>query len=66
MDDLGVTEGFRGKGLGKLLFNKSLAFVKEIGATCLELGVWEFNEQSIKFYEGMGMKTQARKMEIKL
>ncbi|WHY84655.1 GNAT family N-acetyltransferase [Neobacillus novalis] len=66
MEDLGVTEKFRGEGLGKLLFNKALEFTKEVGATSLELGVWEFNEQAIKFYEAMGMKTQARKMEIKL
>jgi ribosomal protein S18 acetylase RimI-like enzyme len=66
MDDLGVTDGFRGKGIGKLLFNKALEFTKEVRATSLELGVWEFNEQAIKFYEGMGMNAQARKMEIKL
>ncbi|MGG1684271.1 N-acetyltransferase family protein [Pseudalkalibacillus sp. NRS-1564] len=63
MEDFGVSNYFRENGLGKMLFNKAIEFTKEIGATSLELGVWEFNETAIKFYESMGMKTQARKME---
>ncbi|MEL3971890.1 GNAT family N-acetyltransferase [Rossellomorea oryzaecorticis] len=66
MEDLGVKETFRGNGLGRLLFEKAIEFTKEVGAVSLELGVWEFNETAIKFYETMGMKTQARKMEIRL
>ncbi|WP_456274698.1 N-acetyltransferase family protein [Bacillus sp. AK031] len=64
MEDLGVNHNFREKGLGRLLFDKEIDFTKEVGAASLELGVWEFNETAIKFYEAMGMKTQARKMEI--
>ena len=66
MEDFGVTETFRENGLGKLLFNRALEFTKEIGAKSLELGVWEFNKTAIMFYESMGMKTQARKMEYKI
>ncbi|MEB6550944.1 GNAT family N-acetyltransferase [Heyndrickxia sporothermodurans] len=66
MEDFGVAGSFRGEGFGKLLFNKAIEFAKKIGAVSLELGVWEFNRQAIKFYEAMGMKTQARKMEIEI
>lgn len=66
MEDFGVNKNFRKKGLGRLLFDKAIEFTREVGATSLELGVWEFNDTAIKFYEAMGMKTQARKMEIKL
>jgi diamine N-acetyltransferase len=61
-----VKETFRGNGLGRLMFEKAIEFTKKAGAVSLELGVWEFNETAIKFYEAMGMKTQARKMEIRL
>lgn len=66
MEDFGVNQNFREKGLGRSLFDKAIEFTKEMDASSLELGVWEFNDSAIKFYEAMGMKTQARKMEIKL
>ncbi|MFC7783317.1 GNAT family N-acetyltransferase [Rossellomorea sp. GCM10028870] len=66
MEDFGVNQNFREKGLGRLLFDKAIEFTKEVGAESLELGVWEFNDTAITFYEAMGMKTQARKMEIKI
>lgn len=64
MEDLGVLVNYQGQGLGKMLFNQALMYTKAAGAKSLELGVWEFNEQAINFYEAMGMRTQARKMEI--
>ncbi|WP_051189055.1 GNAT family N-acetyltransferase [Halalkalibacillus halophilus] len=66
MEDFGVNKNYKENGLGRLLFDKALEFTEEVNATSLELGVWEFNETAIKFYEAMGMQTQARKMEIKL
>lgn len=66
MEDLGVKEEYRGKGLGKLLYQKAIEFARENETTSLELGVWEFNEEAIKFYKSMGMKNQARKMEIQI
>lgn len=48
------------------MFQKAIEFGKEKGATSLELGVWEFNEEAINFYKFMGMKDQARKMEVKI
>ncbi|WP_064093507.1 GNAT family N-acetyltransferase [Rossellomorea aquimaris] len=66
IEDFGVDEAFRGMGLGKLLFEEVVAFTKELGIMTLELGVWEFNQNAIGFYESMGMQAQSRKMEIRL
>ena len=66
MDDFGVDRKYRGKGVGKQFFGKIVEFAKSIEADSLELSVWEFNEQAIKFYESMNMKTKIRQMEIHL
>lgn len=66
MDDFGVDQTFRGKGLGKRLFGEIVEYAKTIGADSLELGVWEFNEDAIKFYESMNLRTKSRLMEIRL
>ncbi|MCA1054125.1 GNAT family N-acetyltransferase [Rossellomorea aquimaris] len=66
MDDFGVDVTYRGKGLGKAFFRKIVEFAKDIEADSLELGVWEFNEDAIKFYESMNLKTKVRRMELKL
>lgn len=66
MDDFGVDIKYRGKGMGKIFFGKILEFAKNIEADSLELGVWEFNENAIKFYESMNLKTKMRRMEISL
>ncbi|WP_409253902.1 GNAT family N-acetyltransferase [Bacillus sp. SCS-153A] len=66
MEDLGVAPSYQRKGLARMLFEKALEFTKDCHADSLELGVWEFNQTAIEFYEQMGMTTQARKMEIKV
>jgi diamine N-acetyltransferase len=32
----------------------------------MQLTVWEFNKNAIKFYESLGMSTMNRRMELKL
>lgn len=66
MEDLGVNERYRSHGLGRKLFQQAMEFGKENHAATLELGVWEFNEEAIGFYQSMGMNNQARKMEIRI
>ncbi|RBP04457.1 GNAT family N-acetyltransferase [Rossellomorea aquimaris] len=66
MDDFGVDYKYRGKGLGRVFFEKIVEYAKNIEADSLELGVWEFNENAIKFYESMNLKTKMRRMEIEL
>ncbi|MGF3104057.1 N-acetyltransferase family protein [Rossellomorea sp. DUT-2] len=66
MDDFGVDHKYRGKGLGRIFFEKIVEYAKNTEADSLELGVWEFNENAIKFYESMNLKTKMRRMEIEL
>jgi diamine N-acetyltransferase len=66
MADLGVAASCRRKGFARKLFEKAVEFTKECNAESLELGVWEFNQSAIEFYEEMGMTTQSRKMEFKV
>ncbi|MCF6137781.1 GNAT family N-acetyltransferase [Pseudalkalibacillus berkeleyi] len=66
MNDFGVDMKFRRNGLGKIFFRKILEFAKNIEADSLELGVYEFNESAIKFYESMNLETKMRRMEINL
>jgi len=63
IDDLCVNEKYREKGIGKKLFEEIVIFGKENGVKCIELMVWEFNQDAIKFYESMGMKIRIKRME---
>ena len=64
--ELCVSEKHQRKGVGKHLVEKVIELGKDIGADTIELGVWEFNEAAIRFYEKMGLKTVLRRMEMKL
>jgi len=52
-----VVTGYHGKGIGKILFQKSVDFAKARGFKHLWLGVWEKNPRAIRFYEKNGLKT---------
>ena len=64
--ELGISEEHQRRSIGKQLIERAIAFSRELGAESLELGVWEFNEAAIRFYEKMGMKTVLRRMEMRL
>jgi ribosomal protein S18 acetylase RimI-like enzyme len=64
--DICIDEKYRNKGIGKKIFEKIKEFAKEKDAKFIELSVWEFNQNAIKFYEHLGMKTRLRKMELKI
>ena len=66
IDDLCVKANHHKKGIGKTLFNYILNYSKEVKASSIQLNVWEFNEDAIKFYESLGMNTRNRRMEIDL
>jgi len=66
IDSFGVKANYHKKGIGRLLFNHTVDYAKSEGASYVQLSVWEFNENAIKFYESMGMSTRNRKMELKL
>jgi len=51
LEDLLVTEQMRGKGIGKLLFDKLLEECKEKGFKRMVWQVLEWNEPAINFYK---------------
>jgi len=51
LEDLIVTEEMRGKGLGKMLFDRLIAEAKEMGFTGMVWQVLDWNEPAIKFYK---------------
>lgn len=51
LEDLVVTESFRKKGLGKLLFDKVVERAKELQVGRLTWQVLDWNEPAIKFYK---------------
>ena len=64
IDDLCVDEKFRGKGVGKELYEAALSLAKEKGCYNLTLNVWSCNESAIHFYESMGLIPQKIGMEM--
>ena len=66
IDDLCVKSIHQKKGIGKMLFKYLVDYAKVEGASSIQLNVWEFNENAIKFYESLGMLTRNRRMEIAL
>jgi GNAT superfamily N-acetyltransferase len=50
LEDLIVTESYRGKGAGKLLFNRIIQEGKELGFNGMMWQVLDWNEPAIKFY----------------
>lgn len=66
IDDLCVKSIHQKKGIGKMLFKYLVDYAKIEGASSIQLNVWEFNENAIKFYESLGMSTRNRRMEVNL
>jgi len=54
LEDIIVTDAYRNKGVGTLLFNKVAAYAHALHAARLEWQVLEWNEPAIKFYRKMG------------
>ncbi len=51
LDDLIIEESSRGKGIGKMLFNRLIQYCDETKANQLRWHVLNWNEPAIKFYE---------------
>lgn len=54
VNDLFVTESYRGQGVGKALMDHAAETAREHGAQALWWGVYERNESALKFYESLG------------
>ncbi len=63
IDDLCVDKSFRGKHIGKQLYDYAVSFAKENGCYNLTLNVWNCNDSAMKFYEKCGLKPQKTQLE---
>jgi GNAT superfamily N-acetyltransferase len=66
IDNFGVAKAYRRKGVARQLFEACLAIARERGDDALELDCWEPNEDALRFYEAMGMRTTRRWFSIDL
>ncbi len=51
LDDFVVSESYRRKGVGQLLYNEFIKDAKEMGARMVKWQVLDWNEPAIRFYE---------------
>ncbi|WCT10195.1 GNAT family N-acetyltransferase [Mucilaginibacter jinjuensis] len=51
LEDLIITEAFRGQGIGKLLFDRLIQEAQELGFNGMTWQVLDWNEPAIKFYK---------------
>ncbi len=63
IDDLCVDENFRGKGVGKALYQEICRYAKLQGCYNVTLNVWSCNPTAMKFYEKLGLVPQKIGME---
>ena len=66
IDDLCVDSRYRGKHIGKDIFEFVKCRARECGCKDITLAVWEGNEKAYAFYEKMGMTVRKKIMEIKV
>ena len=56
LEDIVVTESWRGKGVGKLLFDRTMKHTLDENCTGMMWQVLEWNEPAINFYKKYGAK----------
>ena len=59
LEDLLVTESYRGKGVGKLLFDRIIKETQEMGFSGMVWQVLDWNEPAIKFYNKYNANIEA-------
>lgn len=64
IDDLCIDETFRGKHIGKALYEAAVNLARENGCYNLTLNVWSCNINALRFYEKMGLVPQKTYMEL--
>lgn len=63
IDDLCVDATMRGQGIGKVLYDYTVAFARENGYYNVTLNVWACNPSAMRFYEKCGLSVQKMGME---
>lgn len=66
IENICVDENHQKKGIGKKLYKQIVQLAKEKNIDNIELMVWGFNENAIKFYKNLGMNIKNLKFEQKI
>lgn len=66
IDDLCVDQAFRGRGIGKVLYDHTVAYARSEGYYNVTLNVWACNPSAMRFYEKCGLAVQKVGMELVL
>lgn len=64
IEELGVDEACRRSGAGRALVESIKEIAKAKGFNRIDLNMWEFNDNALKFYESVGFNTYRRYMEM--
>lgn len=63
LDDLCVDESYRGKGVGKKIYEYLIEYAKKESCYNITLNVWEGNEGAKNFYNKCGLTLQKTTLE---
>ena len=66
VENLAVRSTSRRMGIGRALMHRVEHWAEELGATEIELNVYDFNQSALSFYRSLGYVTTSRKMEKRL
>lgn len=66
INTIGTKKESQNKGIGTTLINEIKKIAKENKCDNINLSVWSFNDNAIKFYKHIGFKNQKINMEITL
>ncbi len=66
IENICVDENHQKNGIGKKLYEQIVELAKEKNIDNIELMVWGFNENAIKFYENLGMNIKNLRFEQKI
>lgn len=58
-----VNKNYQRMGIGTKLYHKLCSEIKKENADAVELCVWGFNKEAIKFYESLGMSIKNMRFE---
>ena len=66
VDELGVREECRNKGIGTAIMDDVKVLAKAFGCTDLQLGVYPQNDAAVAFYQKNGLMIRSIDMQMKL
>ena len=66
IEDAIIDKSYRGRGIGKMLLNAAVKWVKDQGIKHIQLLVWQENAAAVEFYLNQGFKPINVKMEMNI